>query len=91
MIVHRTGDGYAGQVAEAVAEGSGGTPATGTGLLPNHARRHTRDDVDNLGGSTGLITATPSDASADERVPGDIATAKAFGQRVRAVAQRLAG
>jgi NAD(P)H dehydrogenase (quinone) len=28
------------------------------------------------------MTATPSDASVDEMVPGDIATAKAFGQRV---------
>jgi hypothetical protein len=29
-----------------------------------------------------LITASPSDASPDEMVPGDIATAKAFGQRI---------
>jgi hypothetical protein len=32
---------------------------------------------------------TPSDASADEMVPGDIATAKAFGQRVAAAAARV--
>jgi len=29
-----------------------------------------------------LITVTPSDASPDEMVPGDIATAKVFGLRV---------
>jgi multimeric flavodoxin WrbA len=62
----------------------------GTGLLPNNAKRHTRDDVNNLGGSTGLITATPSDASVDEMVPGDIATAKAFGQRVAEAAAKFA-
>ena len=54
----------------------------GTGMLPMNAKAHTRDNINNLGGSTGLITATPSDASVDEMVPGDIATAKAFGQRV---------
>jgi hypothetical protein len=54
----------------------------GTGLLPMNAKEHTRDNVNNLGGSTGLITATPSNASVDEMVPGDIATAKAFGTRV---------
>jgi multimeric flavodoxin WrbA len=62
----------------------------GTGLLPNNAKRHTRDDINNLGGSTGLITATPSDASTDEMVPGDIATARAFGQRVAEAAAKFA-
>ncbi len=54
---------------------------------PNH-KAATRDDVNNLGGYAGLITATPSDASAEEMVPGDIATAKAFGERVKAVVER---
>jgi NAD(P)H dehydrogenase (quinone) len=32
------------------------------------------------------MTATPSDASVDEMLPGDIETAKRFGQRVAAAA-----
>jgi hypothetical protein len=47
-----------------------------------NAKAATRDDINNVGSSSGLMTATPSDASVDEMVPGDIATAKAFGQRV---------
>jgi hypothetical protein len=54
----------------------------GTGMLPMNAKESTRDNINNLGGSTGLITATPSNASVEEMVPGDIATAKAFGARV---------
>ncbi len=63
---------------------------TGMGLQAPNAKKNTRDDVNHLGGYAGLITATPSDASTDEMVPGDIATAKAFGQRVAAVTARLA-
>ena len=62
----------------------------GTGMLPMNAKRHTRDDINNLGSSAGLITATPSDASVDEMVPGDIATAKAFGKRVAQANTRFA-
>jgi len=36
------------------------------------------------------LTATPSDASAEEMVPRDIATAKAFGARVAEVAAKFA-
>lgn len=62
----------------------------GMGMLAPNAKNSTRDDVNNLGGYSGLMTATPSDASTDEMVPGDIATAKVFGQRVAAVTARLA-
>ncbi len=62
----------------------------GTGMMPMNAKRHTRDDINNLGSSAGLITATPSDASVDEMVPGDIATAKAFGKRVAQANTRFA-
>ena len=54
----------------------------GTGMHPSNAKAHTRDDLNNLGGYSGLITASPSDASVDEMVPGDITTAKAFGKRI---------
>ncbi len=61
----------------------------GTGMLPMNAKEHTRDHINNLGGSTGLLAATPSNASVDEMVPGDIATAKAFGARVAEAVTKL--
>jgi multimeric flavodoxin WrbA len=61
----------------------------GMGMHAPNGKKSTRDDVNNVGGYAGLMTATPSDASADEMVPGDIATAKAFGQRVASAAARL--
>jgi len=38
----------------------------------------------------GLMTVTPSDASPDEMVPGDLATARAFGERVVEALAKLA-
>ena len=55
---------------------------TGTGLMPSNSKAATRDDLNYVASFSGLMTATPSDASADEMVPGDLATAKAFGKRV---------
>jgi multimeric flavodoxin WrbA len=63
----------------------------GTGMMPANSKAATRADINNLGGSSGLITATPSDASTDEMVPGDIATAKVFGKRLAEVSARLFG
>jgi multimeric flavodoxin WrbA len=62
----------------------------GTGLMPSNAKNASRDDVNYLSSFAGLATATPSDASPDEMVPGDIRTAVLFGQRVRETAERLA-
>jgi len=61
----------------------------GTGMLPANAKKSTRDDVNQLGGFSGLLTATPSDASVDEMVPGDLATARAFGERIREATARF--
>jgi multimeric flavodoxin WrbA len=55
---------------------------TGSGMHAANAKASTRDDLNNLGGYGGLITASPSDASPDEMIPGDITTARAFGQRI---------
>lgn len=55
---------------------------TGTGMHPANAKAHTRDDLNHLGGFSGLITVSPADASPDEMVAGDLATARAFGQRL---------
>lgn len=62
----------------------------GTGLMPSNAKDARRDDVNYLSSFAGLATATPSDASAEEMVMGDIRTATLFGQRLRAAAARLA-
>jgi NAD(P)H dehydrogenase (quinone) len=54
----------------------------GLGMHPSNVKASTRSDINNLGGYGGLLTASPSDASPDEMVPGDLATARAFGQRI---------
>ena len=60
----------------------------GTGLMPSNAKAATRNDINYVASFAGLMTATPSDASPDEMVPGDIATAQAFGARLVEVAGR---
>ncbi len=54
----------------------------GSGMMPANTKASTRADINNLGVAGGLMTATPSDASVDEMVPGDLATAAAFGRRI---------
>lgn len=61
----------------------------GTGMLPANAKASVRDDVNYLASFSGLMAATPSDASADELVAGDLRTARLFGERVREMVQRL--
>jgi multimeric flavodoxin WrbA len=61
----------------------------GTGLMPSNAKAATRNDINYVASSSGLMTTTPSDASVDEMVPGDLATAKVFGERIAAVTARL--
>lgn len=61
----------------------------GTGMMPVNNKAATRADINNLGSSAGLMTATPSDASVDEMVPGDIATARAFGERLKAAVAKF--
>ena len=130
VIVFHSGYGHTAKVAQAVAEGSGGTLLAidaegnlpeggweklaagftnsaslngdkfntlayfftlsqqhgmlwaGMGMMPANVKASTRDSINNVAGFSGLMTATPADASTEEMVPGDIATAKAFGQRV---------
>jgi NAD(P)H dehydrogenase (quinone) len=59
------------------------------GLLPANTKAATRNDVNNLGGSVGLLVQSPSDASVEEIPAGDLATAREYGARVAAVAKRL--
>jgi NAD(P)H dehydrogenase (quinone) len=64
---------------------------TGTGMHPSNAKSSTRDDLNNLGGYLGLLVTSPSDASADEMVPGDLKTAEAFGKNVADVVKSVKG
>jgi len=66
---------------------------TGTGLMPSNTKAATRNDLNFVGGFTGLLAQSPADASPDEAPPpGDLETAKVFGARVAAVTARwLAG
>ncbi|PTU64090.1 MULTISPECIES: flavodoxin family protein [Chromobacterium] len=61
------------------------------GLLPSNAKNASREDINNLGGSVGLLVQSPSDASVDEIPQGDLDTAKAYGQRVAGIAAKLRG
>ena len=63
----------------------------GTGMMPSNNKAATRDSLNYVASSAGLMTTTPSDASADEMVAGDIATARAFGERLKDVVARFAG
>jgi multimeric flavodoxin WrbA len=60
-----------------------------TGMMPSNSKAARRDDLNYLASFSGLMTATPADASAHEMVPGDLLTAQRFGQRVADTVMRL--
>jgi NAD(P)H dehydrogenase (quinone) len=61
----------------------------GTGMMPSNTKAATRNDLNFVGGSSGLLTQSPADASPDEAPPpGDLETAKVFGARIAAVTAR---
>ncbi|QII38299.1 flavodoxin family protein [Rouxiella badensis] len=59
------------------------------GLLPANTLAATREDINNLGGSVGLLVQSPSDASADNIATGDLETAVKFGERVAFITGRF--
>ena len=61
------------------------------GMLPSNSKAAARTDINNLGGSVGLLVQSPSDAGVDEIPQGDLDTAKRYGQRVAEVAAKLRG
>jgi multimeric flavodoxin WrbA len=61
------------------------------GLPPANSKAAARTDVNNLGGSVGLLVQSPADASVDEIPQGDLDTAKAYGKRVADIATKLRG
>ena len=63
----------------------------GTGMMPSNAKSAQRNDINYVASSSGAMATTPSDASAQEMLPGDLETARLFGQRVAAVATQFKG
>ena len=63
----------------------------GTGVLPSNSKAAQRNDLNYVGSFSGAMAQTPSDASPDEMLPGDLATARQFGQRIAEVATKLRG
>ena len=61
------------------------------GMLPSNSKAATRSDVNNLGGSVGLLVQSPADASVAEIPQGDLDTAKLYGKRVADITARLKG
>ena len=61
------------------------------GLLPSNSKAATRSDINNLGGSVGLLVQVASDEGAEGIPDGDIETARLYGQRVAHIAGRLRG
>jgi len=61
------------------------------GMLPSNSKAAQRNDPNNLGGSVGLLAQSPSDASVQEMLPGDLETGRAYGARVAQITRRLRG
>ncbi len=59
------------------------------GLPPSNSKAATRADVNNLGGSVGLLVQSPADASVEEIPSGDLATATQFGERIAAITAKF--
>ena len=59
------------------------------GLPPSNSKAATRNDMNYLGGSVGLLVQSPADASVEEIPQGDLDTAKSYGQRVAQIAAKI--
>jgi NAD(P)H dehydrogenase (quinone) len=61
----------------------------GTGIMPSNKKTSTRNDVNYVASFSGAMATSPSDASVDEMLPGDLETARLFGARVAEVAAKF--
>jgi NAD(P)H dehydrogenase (quinone) len=61
----------------------------GTGMLPANTKGAKRDDVNYLGAFSGAMMQSPSDASVEEVVAGDLETARLYGERIAKVAAHV--
>lgn len=63
----------------------------GTGLMPSNSKAAQRNDVNYVGSFAGAMAQSPSDAGAADMLPGDLETARLFGERVAAVTAKFKG
>ena len=61
------------------------------GLMPSNTKGAQRNDVNYLVSYSGAIAQSPSDAGAADMLPGDLETARLFGERVASVAAKFKG
>lgn len=61
----------------------------GTGLMPSNSKAANRNDVNYVASFSGAMAQTPSDASVDEMLPGDLETARLFGVRIAEVTAKF--
>ncbi|WP_055335404.1 flavodoxin family protein [Ralstonia solanacearum] len=62
----------------------------GTGMMPANSKAATRNDINYMGGFGGALSQAPSDASPEEGpLPGDLETARLFGERIVAVTRQF--
>ena len=59
------------------------------GVLPSNSKSAQRNDANYLGCYSGAMAQSPSDAAAGEMAPGDLESARRFGERIAAVAERF--
>lgn len=59
------------------------------GLPPSNTSQSSRQDINNLGGSVGLLVQGPSDAGAEAIPEGDIETARKYGERIASITSRF--
>lgn len=60
------------------------------GMLPANRKASQRDDPNRMGVFIGVMAQSPSDAAPDEMSPGDLETARLYGERIARVAGRVA-
>ena len=63
----------------------------GTGLMPSNSKAAKRDDINYVGSFAGAMMQTPSDASTDEVVKGDLETARLYGERIAQITRQFKG
>ena len=61
----------------------------GSNVMPSNTKAAQRNDPNFLGSYSGAMAHSPSDAGAGEMAPGDLETARSFGERVASVAERF--
>ncbi|MDP3413196.1 MAG: NADPH-dependent FMN reductase, partial [Polaromonas sp.] len=59
------------------------------GVMPSNSKASQRNDPNYLGSYSGAIGQAPADAGAGDMPPGDLESARAFGERVAAVGARF--